>query len=124
MPGDSPQRISNWFNTDVVAGFVAVAILCVSLLPPAGSVGISTSDTFDHVLAYALLGALATLRRGNMRGIGIAVAGAIGFGGAIEIVQPLFERSCEISDFIANSAGCFIGAAGAALCQRFFIPQQ
>lgn len=42
----------------------------------------------------------------------------VAFAGAIEVVQPLFDRSEEFDDFIVGSLGAFFGVYGAAVFLR------
>ena len=39
---------------------------------------------------------------------------SIAFGGAIELLQPLVNRSCEMADFLADAVGAILGFLVAA----------
>ena len=34
---------------------------------------------------------------------------SLAFGGAIELLQPLVNRSCEMADFLADAFGAILG---------------
>lgn len=96
---------------------VAVAIGFLTLSPPAPTPSAPGPDKLYHALAFAaLVLPLSTVRPGW---IPAAVAGALFFGIAIEIVQPAFGRSFELADMAADAAGAVAGAAlGRALSAR------
>ena len=39
--------------------------------------------------------------------------GASAFGGAIELIQPSFNRSADVNDWVADIIGVILGVAGA-----------
>lgn len=90
--------------------FLALIILIGALSPvsevaaaPAGT------DKIIHIIAFAaLVFPLALTKRIGLFPLFIF---ASLFGGIIEVIQPSFGRSAEITDWIADSAGVICGLA-------------
>jgi VanZ family protein len=87
---------------------LAVTIAVLTLMPqvelPAGPPGI---DKLYHVVAFAALAfPTALLRPERWRSAGCL---AILYGGIIEIIQPAFGRSADISDLLADALGVTVG---------------
>jgi len=97
-------------QADRLAFGLALVIGVLSLLPLDRLPEVAVSDKLEHLLAYGLLGLLATLRRQTPRTLLLTLLLVIAYGAAIEILQPYAGRFMELGDFIANSSGAFLGA--------------
>ena len=60
-----------------------------------------------HFIAFAAL-AFPLARTGRF-GLLPVLIGASAFGGAIELIQPSFNRSADVNDWIADVAGVVLG---------------
>lgn len=65
------------------------------------------SDKLVHLIAFAALS--FPLSRTGRFGLLPVFVGASAFGGAIELIQPSFNRSADINDWIADILGVAIG---------------
>lgn len=48
----------------------------------------------------------------------VVIVAAI-IGGAIELLQPIAERTCDSIDFLANCTGAVVGGLGFAIYNRY-----
>lgn len=94
---------------DITLTLAVTLTLTVALLwplerpPPA----VESSDKLVHLLAFAALAfPLAYTGRCGLLPVFI---GASAFGGAIELIQPSFNRSTDIKDWIADIVGVVLG---------------
>ena len=78
--------------------------------PPAGS------DKIVHFIAFAAL-AFPLARTGRF-GLLPVFIGASAFGGAIELIQPSFNRSADVNDWVADVIGVLLGIAGGLVYRR------
>lgn len=85
---------------------------------------IMASDKVIHFGAYMVLGALVAICV-TPRGGRLAITTAailwtlvIGFGALDELSQPLFGRSCDLFDWLADAAGAAIGIGAYAIWTR------
>ncbi len=77
--------------------------------------------TIGHGLAYALFAALAMLAQRQPR-IAVTLAGVIGYGVLLEILQGAFGlRSFQWTDVAANALGAVAGVLSAVLVRRALI---
>ena len=71
-------------------------------------------DWVAHGVLFALLAWVwcgQATRTGRIRGVLLAAAGAVAYGGAIEVLQMLLgHRSGEWMDLVADAAGVGVGA--------------
>ena len=111
----------------IAALLVALLIGVVSMLPPRGTPGMEIADlgelraTIGHGLAYALLAALAVLGQRQPR-IAATLAGVIGYGVILEVLQGAFAlRSFQWTDIAANALGAVVGVLSVILVRRAFI---
>ena len=65
------------------------------------------SDKIVHFIAFAAV-ALPLARTGRF-GLLPVFIGASAFGGAIELIQPSFNRSADINDWVADVVGVVMG---------------
>ena len=74
------------------------------------------SDKLVHFIAFAALAfPLASTGRFGLLPVFI---GAAGFGGLIELVQPSFNRSADVNDWVADIIGVILGIACGLLYRR------
>ena len=74
------------------------------------------SDKLVHFIAFAAL-AFPLARTGRL-GLVAVFIGASAFGGAIELIQPSFNRSADVNDWAADVIGVLLGIAGGLLYRR------
>jgi VanZ family protein len=65
------------------------------------------SDKLVHFIAFAAL-AFPLARTGRL-GLLPVFIGASAFGGLIELIQPTFNRSADLNDWVADTLGVLIG---------------
>ena len=92
---------------------LTVAMLWPMEAPPPAPEG---SDKLVHFVAFAAL-ALPLARTGRI-GLLPVFVGASAFGGAIELMQPSFNRSADINDWIADIVGVLLGISCGLLYRR------
>ena len=94
---------------DIPLTLIMALTLTVAMLwpldqqPPAPGV----SDKLVHVIAFAAL-AFPLARTGRI-GLFHVFIGASAFGCVIELVQPSFNRSANINDWVADVVGVVLG---------------
>lgn len=99
----------------LVAALLLLAVAVASLLPPPPNLGVG--DKLSHLLTYFVLGAWFALLAENRRLLALSVAGLMGYGMLLELLQAMTPyRYAEWADVIANGAG--IGAGSVV----FFTP--
>ena len=81
--------------------------------PPLAPDGI---DQLVHLLAFEAL-SFPQSRTGSV-GLLPVFIGASAFGGAIELIQPSFNRSADINDWIADIVGVVLGIGCGLLYRR------
>lgn len=94
---------------DIPLTLIVTVILTISMLwpldvPPPVPDG---SDKIVHLFAFAALS--FPLARTGRFGLLPVFVGASAFGGLIELIQPAFNRSAEINDWIADIMGVALG---------------
>ena len=90
--------------TVAVTTVLTVAMLWPLEAPPPAPEG---SDKLVHFIAFAAL-AFPLARTGRFGVIPVLI-GASAFGAIIELIQPTFNRSTELSDWVADTLGVLIG---------------
>ena len=93
---------------DIPLTLIVTVILTVAMLwpldqPPPAPV----SDKLVHLIAFAAL-AFPLARTGRI-GLLPVFIGASAFGGVIELVQPNFNRSASVSDWVTDVVGVILG---------------
>ena len=121
---DTPHQMRKYLDillTIIVALTMTVAMLWPLEAPPPAPVG---SDKLVHFIAFAIL-AFPLAVSGRI-GLLPVFVGASAYGGAIELIQPSFNRSADINDWVSDIIGvvlgigcCFIGAFADT---RFILP--
>lgn len=99
--------------TLIVAITLTVAMLWPLEAPPQAPDG---SDKIVHIIAYAALS--FPLSRTKRFGLLPIFLGASAFGGMIELIQPSFNRSADLNDWIADIAGVATGIVCGLIFQR------
>ena len=74
------------------------------------------TDKVVHLIAFAAL-AFPLARTGRIGLIPVFV-GASAFGGAIELIQPSFNRSADFNDWVADVVGVISGIGLGLLYRR------
>ena len=92
---------------------LTVAMLLPLDQPPPAPEGI---DKLLHFIAFAAL-AFPLARTGRI-GLLPVLIGASAFGGAIELIQPSFNRGADINDWIADIVGVILGIGCGLLYRR------
>ena len=90
--------------TVVVTTALTIAMLWPLEAPPQAPDG---ADKLVHFIAFAAL-AFPLARTGRL-GLLPVFIGASAFGGLIELIQPTFNRSADLNDWIADTLGVLIG---------------
>lgn len=108
-------RDARWRRAGLAAGGAAALMLAYATLSPVAMpvTAVSGLDKVAHFIGFAVL--IFPVILTNPRRWLWAVPLAIGFGGAIELVQPLVGRSAEWLDWGADISGVLAGAALAEL---------
>ena len=99
--------------TLIVFFALTVAMLWPLDQPPPAPAG---SDKIIHFIAFAAL-AFPLARTGRL-GLAAVFIGASAFGGLIELIQPSFNRSADIGDWVADTIGVAIGIGCGLLYRR------
>ena len=99
--------------TIVVTLTLSVAMLWPPEAPPPAPDG---SDKLMHLIAFTAL-AFPLARTGRF-GLLPVFIGASAFGGAIELIQPSFNRSADINDWVADVVGVVLGIGCGLLYRR------
>ena len=99
--------------TIIVTTVLTVAMLWPLEAPPPAPEG---SDKPVHLVAFAAL-AVPLARTGRI-GLLPVFIGASAFGGAIELIQPSFNRSADINDWVADTVGVILGIGLGLLYRR------
>ena len=105
-------------NFDILLTIIVTLALTVTMLwpleaPPPAPEG---SDKLVHLIAFAAL-AFPLAYTGRF-GLPPVFIGASIYGGAIELMQPSFNRSADFNDWVADIIGVVLGIGGALLHRR------
>ena len=103
---------------DIILTLVVAIPLIVAMLwpmdrPPPAPMG---TDKLIHLLAFAAL--VFPLARTGRFGILPVLIAASAFGGAIELIQPNFNRSSDVNDWFLDIMGVVLGIACGLLYHR------
>ena len=99
--------------TLVVTLTLSVAMLWPLEAPPPAPEG---TDKLVHLIALVAL-AFPLARTGRF-GLLPVFVGASAFGGAIELIQPSFNRSADVNDWVADIVGVILGIVCGLLYRR------
>ena len=92
---------------------LTLAMLWPMEAPPPAPEG---SDKLVHFIAFAAL-AFPLARTGRF-GLLPVFVGASAFGGTIELIQPSFNRSADVNDWVADVVGVVLGIGCGLLYRR------
>ena len=94
---------------DIPLTVVVTTVLTAAMLWPLEALPPSPegADKLAHFMAFVAL-AFPLARTGRFGVIPVLI-GASAFGATIELIQPTFNRSAELSDWIADTLGVLIG---------------
>ena len=97
-------------NIDIYATIIIAVVIGLATLTPVDELpAVSGSDKLYHFISFAILTLpIAVIRPKALRVILIL---SVGYGGAIEVLQPLVNRNCELTDFLADVGGVALGMA-------------
>jgi VanZ family protein len=105
---DSPIAAS------LAATLALAALIGFLTLTPIQNPGVPGTDKSHHLIGFAALALPLSFSRPRLAPW--VVLAAIGYGGAIEVIQPFVGRSGEVLDLMADAVGAVIGgAAGVGL---------
>ena len=105
-------------NLDILFTIAVTLTLTVAMLwpldqPPPAPEG---SDKLVHFIAFAAL-AFPLARTGRF-GLMPVFIGASAYGGIIELIQPSFNRSADVNDWVADVVGVVLGVGCGLLYRR------
>ena len=105
-------------NLDIPLTIIVTLTLTVAMLWPmeAPSPAPEGSDKLVHFVAFAVL-AFPLARTGRI-GLLPVFIGASAFGGIIELIQPSFNRSADLNDWVADVVGVILGIGCGLLYRR------
>ena len=105
-------------NLDILLTIIVTLTLTIAMLwpldqPPPAPEG---SDKLVHFIAFAAL-AFPLARTGRF-GLMPVFIGASAYGGIIELIQPSFNRSADVNDWVADVVGVILGIGLGLLYRR------
>ena len=97
-------------NIDIHATVVIAVLIGLATLTPVEELpAVSGSDKFYHLISFAILTLpIAVIRP---KAVWVIFILSVVYGGAIEVLQPLVNRNCELADFLADAGGVALGLA-------------
>ena len=103
---------------DIPLTLIVTTVLTVAMLwpinqPPPAPDGI---DKLVHFIAFAAL-AFPLARTGRVSWVTVFISASV-FGGVIEVIQPSFNRSADLGDWIADTTGVIFGIGFGLLYRR------
>ena len=103
---------------DIPLTLIVTTVLTVAMLWPINQPlpAPDGSDKVVHLIAFAAL-AFPLARTGRF-GLLPVFIGASAFGGAIELIQPSFNRSADVNDWVADIVGVILGIVLGLLYRR------
>ena len=101
---------------DIPVTIIVTLTLTVAMLWPLKAPGPEGSDKLVHLAAFAALA--FPLARTERFGLLPVFIGASVFGGAIELIQPSFNRSADVNDWVADIVGVTLGIGLGLLYRR------
>jgi hypothetical protein len=111
---DTPQRMRKYL--DIPLTIAVTLALTIAMLWPMDQPAPEGSDKLVHLVVFAALA--FPLARTCRIGLMPVFIGASAFGGAIELIQPSFNRSADFNDWIADIVGVILGVGFGLLYRR------
>jgi len=103
---------------DIPLTLVVTITLTVAMLWPLDQ-SFPTPDGIDKVMHFTAFAALSfPLARTGRFGLLPVFISASAFGGAIELIQPRFNRSTDVNDWLADIVGVILGIACGLIYRR------
>ena len=97
-------------NIDIYATIIIAIVIGLATLTPVEELpAVSGSDKFYHLISFAILTLPIAVIRPKAGWVMFILS--VGYGGAIEVLQPLVDRNCELADFLADASGALLGMA-------------
>ena len=105
-------------HLDIPLTLIMTLVLTVAMLWPLDAPPSTpeVSDKIVHFIAFATL-AFPLAHTGRF-GLLPVFIGASAFGGLIELIQPSFNRSADINDWVADIVGIILGIGCGLLYRR------
>ncbi|MGB1154717.1 MAG: VanZ family protein [Paracoccaceae bacterium] len=103
---------------DIPLTLIVMTVLTVAMLWPIHQ-PLPAPDGIDklvHFIAFAAL-AFPLARTGRVSLITVFISASV-FGGVIEVIQPSFNRSADLNDWIADITGVMFGIGCGLLYRR------
>ena len=82
---------------------IAVVIGMATLTPVEELLALSGSDKLCHLISFAILTLPIAVIRPKAGWVMFILS--VGYGGAIEVLQPLVNLNCELADLLADAGG-------------------
>ena len=103
---------------DIILTLIGTLTLTVAMLWPQDHIPSAPedSDKLVHLIAFAAL--VFPLSSTGRLGLLPVFLGASVFGGVIELIQPSFNRSADMNDWLADILGVVLGITCGLVCQR------
>ena len=97
-------------SIDIYATVVIAVLIGLATLTPVEELpAVSGSDKLYHLISFAILTLpIAVIRP---KAVWVIFILSVVYGGAIEVLQPLVDRNCELADFLADASGAMLGMA-------------
>ena len=123
------RLVIHWLPAAVVTFVIAISFWSVEPQMPKAenytAVFMWGSDKLKHAVAFVLIGmalhwelSLSQARSTGCTIVGVLVLGAC-IGGFIEVMQPFWDRTCDLYDFVADIVGLIIGCVLFQICLCF-----
>ena len=97
-------------NIDIHATVVIAILIGLATLTPVEELpAVSGSDKLYHLISFAILTLPITIIR--PKAVWVIFILSVVYGGAIEVLQPIVNRNCELADFLADVGGAMLGMA-------------
>ncbi|MDA9948219.1 VanZ family protein [Paracoccaceae bacterium] len=95
-------------NIDIYATIIIAVVIGMATLTPVEELpALSGSDKLYHLISFAILTLPIAVIRPKAGWVMFILS--VGYGGAIEVLQPLVNRNCELADFLADAGGALLG---------------
>ena len=109
-------------NIDIYVAIIIAFVIGLATLTPVEKLpDVSGSDKFYHLLSFAML--TFTIAMVRPKAVWWILILSLIFGGAIEVLQPLVNRSREFTDFLADACGAVLGILISSVLGRLLRPR-